>query len=36
MIPPHMWVSKLFGYNFTVEYRQGKFNVVVDALSQRK
>jgi hypothetical protein len=35
MIPQHMWVSKLFGYDFAVEYRQGKFNVVVDALSRR-
>jgi hypothetical protein len=28
-------VSKLFGYDFAVEYRQGKFNVVADALSRR-
>jgi hypothetical protein len=34
-IPQHTWVSKLFGYDFTVEYRQGKFNVVADALSRR-
>jgi hypothetical protein len=33
-IPQHTWVSKLFGYDFAVEYRQGKFNVVTDALSQ--
>jgi hypothetical protein len=32
IIPQHTWVSKLFGYDFTVEYRQGKFNVVTDAL----
>jgi hypothetical protein len=31
----HTWVSKLFGYDFAVEYRQGKFNVVADALSRR-
>jgi hypothetical protein len=34
-IPQHTWVSKLFGYDFAVEYRQGKFNVVADALSRR-
>jgi hypothetical protein len=28
-------VSKLFGYDFAVEYWQGKFNVVADALSRR-
>jgi hypothetical protein len=33
-ISQHTWVSKLFGYDFAVEYRQGKFNVVADALSQ--
>jgi hypothetical protein len=27
-------VSKLFGYDFAVEYWQGKFNVVVDAVSR--
>jgi hypothetical protein len=32
-IPQHTWVSKLFGYDFSVEYRQGKLNVVADALS---
>jgi hypothetical protein len=34
-IPQHTWVSKLFGYDFSVEYRQGKLNVVVNALSRR-
>jgi hypothetical protein len=34
-IPQHTWVSKLFGYDFIVEYRQGKLNTVADALSQR-
>jgi hypothetical protein len=34
-IPQHTWVSKLFGYDFAVEYRQGRFNVVADALSRR-
>jgi hypothetical protein len=31
----HTWMSKLFGYDFSVEYRQGKMNVVADTLSQR-
>lgn len=34
-IPQHTWVSKLFGYSFQVEYKPGKLNVAVDALSQR-
>jgi hypothetical protein len=34
-IPQHTWVSKLFGYDFVVEYQQGKFNIVADALSRR-
>jgi hypothetical protein len=34
-IPQHTWVTKLFGYDFEVEYRQGKHNVVADALSRR-
>jgi hypothetical protein len=29
----HMWVSKLFGYDFKVKYRQGKLNTIADALS---
>jgi hypothetical protein len=33
-IHQHMWVRKLFGYDFQVEYRQGKFNIVADALSR--
>jgi hypothetical protein len=32
-IPQHTWVSKLFGYDLTVEYRQGKLNGAADALS---
>lgn len=34
-IPQHQWISKLFGFNFTVEYRPGRVNVVADALSRR-
>ena len=34
-IPQHTWVSKLFGYDFTAEYRPGKQNVVADTLSCR-
>jgi hypothetical protein len=34
-IPQHTWVSKLFGYDLTVEYRPGKLNGAVDALSRR-
>jgi hypothetical protein len=34
-IPQHTWVNKLFEYDFVVEYQQGKFNVVTDALSRQ-
>jgi hypothetical protein len=34
-IPQHQWVSKLLGYDFSVEYKPGKQNTVVDALSHR-
>jgi len=34
-IPQHTWVSKLFGYNFQVEYKPGKLNAAADALSRR-
>jgi len=34
-IPQNHWVSKLFGYDFQVQYRQGRLNVVADALSRR-
>jgi hypothetical protein len=34
-IPQHQWISKLFGYDFTVEYRPGRLNTVADALSRR-
>jgi len=33
-IPQHTWVSKLFGYDFTVEFKPGKQNAAADALSR--
>ena len=33
-IPQHHWVSKLFGYDFRIEDRPSKANVVADALSR--
>lgn len=29
------WISKLFGFDFTMEYRPGRLNTVADALSRR-
>jgi hypothetical protein len=34
MIPQHSWVSKMFGYQFSVDFKQGHQNVAADALSQ--
>nr|XP_051214860.1 uncharacterized protein LOC127332582 [Lolium perenne] len=34
-VPQHQWISKLFGFDFTVEYRPGRLNIVADALSRR-
>jgi hypothetical protein len=31
-IPQHNWISKLFGYDFRVEYRPGRLNTAADAL----
>jgi hypothetical protein len=35
MVPQYQWVSKLFGFDFAVEYRPGRLNTVADALSRR-
>lgn len=32
--PQHHWVSKLVGFDFAVEYKPGRVNTVVDALSR--
>ena len=29
------WVTKLFGYDYEITYKKGKYNVVADALSQK-
>lgn len=34
-VPQHQWVSKLFGFDFAVEYRPGRMNSMADALSRR-
>ena len=31
----HTWVSKLFGYDFTIEFWPGRQNAAADALSRR-
>lgn len=33
-VPQHQWITKLFGFDFTVEYRPGRLNTVTDALSR--
>jgi len=32
-VPQHQWISKLFGFDFAVEYRPGHLNMVASALS---
>ena len=34
-VPQHQWISKLFCFDFSVEYRPGRLNTVADALSRR-
>jgi hypothetical protein len=34
-VPQHQWISKLFGFDFDVEYRPGHLNTVADALSRK-
>jgi hypothetical protein len=34
-VPQHQWINKLFGFDFTVEYRPGRLNTVAKALSRR-
>jgi hypothetical protein len=34
-VPQHQWLSKLFGFDFKVEYRPGRLNIPTNVLSYR-
>lgn len=34
-VPQHQWISKLFGFDFSVQFRPGRLNTVANALSRR-
>jgi hypothetical protein len=34
-VPQHQWISKLFWFDFIVEYRPGRLNTMADALFHR-
>jgi len=34
-ISQHQWASKLIGFDFTVEFKSGRANIVADSLSRR-
>ncbi|WVZ84101.1 LOW QUALITY PROTEIN: hypothetical protein U9M48_031164 [Paspalum notatum var. saurae] len=34
-VPQHQWISKLFRFDFDIEYRPGRLNTMADALSRR-
>ena len=33
-VPQHQWISKVFGFDFSVEYHPGRLNTVADVLSR--
>lgn len=35
MVPQHQWVSKLFSYDYVVEFRPSCLNTITDALSHQ-
>lgn len=36
IVPQHQWISKLFGFDFSVEYRPDRLNTMADVLSRRE